>query len=532
MGVDTPSSQSELPRKGDIVAGGKYRIDRLVGQGGMGVVFVGIHTTLGTQVAIKWMLPKFSSDRTAVQRFLREATIAAKIRHPNVVQPIDVSDDPSKPFIIMELLEGQSLAKFVGEGRLSPMEIGRIFIPILEAVSAAHQHKVIHRDLKLDNVFLSDAGSGGIIPKVLDFGIAKLADKGTVATITQDHSVLGTVQYMSPEQILHPSDVTEQTDVYALGVILYRLLTGTFPHQAENILDLALRIRDTDPIPLSKHLSNVPPGLESALARALSKSTTQRFPDVMSFREAVVPFIGRTQEWMKTCEVKSVGGLKSANRTSFAIPSTNSPEADCSIPSSLHSLELESFRPPRKKNTNLWVPLLFVVLVALVGTFVWLKFERSATKTYANQPPIDRKHLDEKIQSSIRKTPPLPNTPSQPELKRDENEWPSLSKIEEEQRVEEERTEPSVPVTTKGPVQPPQVSPPPAPLPTQSVDPTERRKITYKRYSGSSTHSTKLRQSPSRIIRTKAPSKVATPSSVEESPKSKGRTGDLLLEDF
>ncbi len=283
--------ESRLPKVGDLIDRGKYRIDALIGEGGMGVVFAATHMQMGSKRrALKWLQPALARDEHAVRRFLSEATIASRIDHPNVVSPIDVSLDENQPYIVMELLEGDTLADYLGDKSLPIEKAGRIFLPILQGVAAAHDQNIVHRDLKPGNIFLARWSGEGRIPKVLDFGIAKVMDgRATSGTLTNQGALLGTIQYMSPEQLQDASKVGPQTDVYALGVILYRMLTARMPYEG-NLLDLALRIREGRPKPLASYVEGLPKGFDEAVLLALAPGLNQRYADVRTFANALAPF--------------------------------------------------------------------------------------------------------------------------------------------------------------------------------------------------------------------------------------------------
>ena len=279
--------ESHLPDIGDLIDRGKYRIDRRIGEGGMGVVFAATHLQLGKPRAIKWLLPEFSQDALAVQRFLAEAHIAAKIEHPNVVSPIDVSQDDGAPFIVMELLDGETLEPQLAGRSLALAEAARILLPVLDGVAAAHDRSVVHRDIKPGNVFLARSAAGSTTPKVLDFGIAKIMDSSrSLAALTENGELLGTIQYMSPEQLEDPSRVGRQTDVYALGVLLYRMLAGRLPYTG-NLLDIALRIREGNATPLRAVVPDLPAAIDAIVQRAIAPSLAQRYTDVRSFAAAI-----------------------------------------------------------------------------------------------------------------------------------------------------------------------------------------------------------------------------------------------------
>ncbi len=303
------SSEPQLPQVGDLVDNGKYRIDRKIGEGAMGAVYAATHTVLGNRVAIKWLMPHLASHEVAVKRFLTEAQVAARIEHPNVVRPIDISTETGAPYIVMEFLEGQSLSDYLGEGRLPLEQTGRVMGPVLRGVYAAHQKGVVHRDLKPANIFLAETPEGWT-PKVLDFGIAKVTEGRGQGTLTQEGSTMGTLLYMSPEQLQDARNVTVQTDVYALGVILYEVLTGQMPYEG-SILELAIKIHEGNPTPMTEHVEELPAELDAVVKRAISSSLETRYQDVASLAKALAPFFPDQQLDWEASNDHPVGGLDS-----------------------------------------------------------------------------------------------------------------------------------------------------------------------------------------------------------------------------
>src|SRR5947209_10727305 len=195
---------------------GKYRIVRLMGEGGMGAVYEAVHPVLKKRFAIKTLLPTVAVQRDARARFLREAEAASRINHPNVVAVLDVGTEGDTPYLVMEFLEGETLDALLARRTVLPVaDAVDLMLPVISAVSTAHEHGVIHRDLKPQNIFLSRGPWGEAIPKVLDFGVSKLVDDGEAVALTGTQAMLGTVTYMSPEQARGARGVDARSDQYA-----------------------------------------------------------------------------------------------------------------------------------------------------------------------------------------------------------------------------------------------------------------------------------------------------------------------------
>jgi eukaryotic-like serine/threonine-protein kinase len=281
-----------MPRAGDVVAG-KYRIEDVIGEGGMGAVYAATHTLTGKRVALKWMLPELAADEGAVQRFIREAQAAGRIDHPNVVDVYDVGEHDGSTFLVMEYLQGETLTAAFNRGGLDARHIIQLLIPAMRGVAAAHKTGVVHRDLKPDNVFLCRSGDGSYRePKVLDFGISKVsAGEGQLnPRLTRTGAVMGTPYYMSPEQVRGSSDVDQRTDVYAFGVILYEALTGRVPFDANAYSALVLEIATGTPKRLRDLRPDLPKGLEDVVLKAMARDPADRYRDVDSLARALEPF--------------------------------------------------------------------------------------------------------------------------------------------------------------------------------------------------------------------------------------------------
>jgi serine/threonine-protein kinase len=278
---------------GDIVAD-KYRIERLIGEGGMGTVYAARNEMTGRAVALKWLRTELSMNLAFSQRFTREARLGGRLDHPNIVNVYDVGRHGGTLFLVMELLRGESFDAWVRRTRPTSAEtVGRL-MPALRAVAAAHKAGVIHRDLKPEHIFLCKDPEGTIHQtKVLDFGIAKeLGGTDTDTSLTSPGSLIGTVHYMAPEQVRGSQYAEVRSDVYSLGVILYWALGGGLPYQAESLTDLIVKVAESKPTPLAKRNPAVPRKLAAIVMRAMTKDPSARHQTVAELGRALEPFSG------------------------------------------------------------------------------------------------------------------------------------------------------------------------------------------------------------------------------------------------
>jgi len=265
------------PVKRTIIAG-KYTLDRKLGQGSMGSVWSAEHLSLRSQVAVKFIDPQIASDAEALARFLREARAAASLRSPHVVQILDHGVDNGSPYIVMELLEGESLgSRLRSRGALPAVEVAEILVQVARAVAKAHEVGIVHRDLKPDNIFIVHNDDADLA-KVLDFGIAKVTgpNVGVSAPGTRSGALMGTPVYMSPEQAEGTKQVDFRSDLWSLGVIAYECLLGRRPFESEAIGSLVLDICSR-PLPIPSSIGTAPPGFDAWFARACARDPAERF---------------------------------------------------------------------------------------------------------------------------------------------------------------------------------------------------------------------------------------------------------------
>ena len=273
-------SESALT-EGSLIAG-RYRLEHPLGEGGMGTVWAATHTVTRRSVAMKFLKDSMRHRKDLRERFLREAAAASALKHPNVVEIIDVFDFAEGcPVMVMELLAGETLgAKLLRDERLSMEETAAVMLPVVSAVGAAHALGIVHRDLKPDNLFLLE-GSAEPRVKVLDFGIAKLSaerylQEGPSPLLTESGSMLGTPCYMAPEQASGDNPVDHRADIWSLGVILYECLSGVRPIEGENLPQVVARLMSAGIMPLERIAPELPAEVASLVKNMLSREVGRR----------------------------------------------------------------------------------------------------------------------------------------------------------------------------------------------------------------------------------------------------------------
>ncbi len=280
--------------------GGKYRLLRVVGSGGMGVVWEARNTWTQRRVAVKVLARSGVTGGRATmppdvaERFLREARATARVRHPHVVDVLDMGRDPERAetFIVYEFLDGETLRSLLERrGRLEPDELIRCLLPAMEAVCAAHAEGVVHRDLKPENVLLVAEADGAVSPRVIDFGIAQLEEPDEPG-LTLTGAPLGTPRYMSPEQCRGARDVDERTDVWSMGVIWFEALAGSHPYQGTSYNELIAQVLTSDAPKLAAIRADLPRHLTAAIDHALSRDRDARHPTMRAFIAAIRDDVG------------------------------------------------------------------------------------------------------------------------------------------------------------------------------------------------------------------------------------------------
>ena len=281
-------------REGDMIAS-KYRVERILGAGGMGVVVLALHVDLEQRVAIKFLLPEAASDGELVERFLREGRASVRLRGQHVVKTIDVGRlEDGAPFLVMEFLQGKPLRDHVEQHPNGmPIEtLASFLLQACEGVAEAHSLGIVHRDLKPENLFVTHGVDGWPLLKVLDFGISKIADEGFAGALTRTNSLFGSPMYMSPEQMRSAKHVDPRADIWSLGVIGYELVCGRPPFDADTMYDLCLKVAQDTPQSLLERRPDVPPDLAEGILRCLHKEVGKRTQNVADLAAVLEPHAG------------------------------------------------------------------------------------------------------------------------------------------------------------------------------------------------------------------------------------------------
>jgi eukaryotic-like serine/threonine-protein kinase len=312
-----------------MLVGGKYRVGPLVGSGGMGTVWLGRHEQLGTRLAIKFIRPQFAERPDARRRFEIEARAAASVSSRHAVKVYDYGlTDRGLPYIVMEYLEGESLSEaLIRRGPLPPREAAKVIAQASRALTKAHAANIVHRDLKPDNIFLATNTEGDTegldyVVKLVDFGIAKMLDvdgpgAGGLKGPTQEGSVIGTPNFMSPEQLTVGGSPNALTDIWSLGACAFAAFTARIPFEGEVLGDIVLKVC-VEPLPLpSRFVPDVPEGLDGWFARACHREATKRFQSVEELAEQLVMVCGLTSVRVATL---------TEDRVQYAIKRTSDPE--------------------------------------------------------------------------------------------------------------------------------------------------------------------------------------------------------------
>jgi len=382
------------PQPGDILAG-KYRVERVLGVGGMGVVVAAHHIQLDERVALKFLLPQAVDSQEAVARFLREARAAVKIKNEHVARVTDVGQlENGAPYIVMEYLAGSDLSGWLEKhGALPIAQAVDFVLQACEALADAHSLGIVHRDLKPANLFCIQRSDGQLSIKVLDFGISKVMTPDSPGHgMTKTTALMGSPLYMSPEQMQQSKGVDARTDIWALGVILFELLCGRPPFDAEAVTELAIKVA-MEPAPSVRAFrADAPPGLERAIARCLEKDRKNRFQTVGELAVALKEF-GSSNARQSVERV--IGILREAGVATEAVPPSTSPSPAPGVvapPTGASWGNTNAATKPGSKAAIVGIAAAAVLaVVALGGTMLFLRSSPSTPASAAaavSPPPV------------------------------------------------------------------------------------------------------------------------------------------------
>jgi len=385
---------------------GKYQIVRQLGAGGMGAVYEAVHTQIGKRVAIKVLAPAVAARPEARTRFLREAQLTSKVRHPHAVDVTDMGTEGDQTFLVMELLDGEDLAARLGrEGRFAVADLVDIMLPVCSAVAAAHAAGVIHRDLKPQNIFLA-RGANGLVAKVLDFGISKVQDAATVDALTGSDAVIGTPYYLAPEQVTDSRNASPASDQYAIGVVLYECLTGARPFQADSLYGVFHAIVEGAPARPRDSRPDIDAAFEAVVLRAMHVSPEGRFASVTALGQALWPFASARGRmvWQESFGPSPLRGQPShpaASSNETAVddvvrtprwPGRDAPPARQPAPTPVMATPMPATPPPGfvtpapRSRAPLAIGVALVAL-AIAGGALWYSTSERRTET-VEKPPV------------------------------------------------------------------------------------------------------------------------------------------------
>lgn len=280
-----------MPRIGEVIAG-KYRLDKVAGEGGMGIVYAAEHLVLKQRVAVKVLLPEAATSEAQVERFAREARAAAKLNSEFVARVLDAGSLASgAPFLVMEYLEGCDLEELLDLQKTLPVpEVVDYLLQALEGLAHAHAVNIVHRDLKPANLFLACRPDGSNAIKLLDFGISKATTSRPEDKRLTGQHVLGSPVYMSPEQLRNSPDIDARADMWSIGIVGYELLTGAPPFDGDDVGEIFAAILETTPIPLTEKNPKIPKELSDIFLKCLRRDREERWQDAGQVARALAPF--------------------------------------------------------------------------------------------------------------------------------------------------------------------------------------------------------------------------------------------------
>jgi serine/threonine-protein kinase len=368
---------------GGMVAG-KYRVDRTIGFGGMGVICEATHLELGQKVAIKFVRFERASDDRTVARFLTEARSAAQLRSQHTCRVVDCGRlESGSPYMVMEYLEGADLRSIVSAQAPLPVEDSVCFVSqALEALAEAHARGIVHRDIKPENLFLTQGPDGGAMIKVLDFGISKQLgrNQSSSRSLTEPTESIGSPYHMSPEQMIDPTTVDARTDIWAMGVVLYELLTGRLPFEGETTPQICANVMTAQPKSPLEIRADLPEALVQVVLSCMEKDREKRVPDVGALSRALENF-GGARSGLAAARVEGIlARAKDAKSTRQVSSETSRTVGDDDDAGEVEAKDIPGLS--RSGRDRLWV-VLGVILAGGISYYAFEKLRSSSTETIA-----------------------------------------------------------------------------------------------------------------------------------------------------
>ena len=390
-----PSASSPLEPGREV---GRFTIVREIGRGGMCHVYEARHKDLHKTVAVKVLKPDLAERPALVERFLREGRAASRVRHRHAIDMMDVGVEDGVVYLAMEHLDGEDLAQRIKrEGALPFTEAVDLVLPVMAAVTEAHDAGVVHRDLKPANIFLARSRRGAVEPKVLDFGISKVADDEDDSHLTASDAMIGTPCFMAPEQVRGARNASPASDQYALGVILYQCVTGKLPYRGATAFATFERIVRGEYTRPREHVPALPEGLDAVIVRALSPEVSGRFGSVAEMGAALLPFASEAARalWSSTFAPAPPPGV-----TPTSLPAEVSPSVGTltGTPG-----ELDAKSPPRASQRPLALGVAATIGALAVGALALVWSQRGRVR---ETPP--QAALSVPVSPVVRELPPAP----------------------------------------------------------------------------------------------------------------------------
>jgi serine/threonine-protein kinase len=401
---------------------GNFRLLRVLGEGGMGVVYEAEHVTMGRRAAVKMLRADSMRDEKTIHRFFNEARATNEVRHPGIVQIYDCGTTADgAPWLIMELLEGETLGSRLNHaGRLSPAEAVDIGAQSASVLAAAHAAGIVHRDLKPDNLFVvpDQPAAKGVRVKVLDFGIAKLAAGDSATSLrTQTGVLMGTPLYMSPEQCRGTKQVDFRSDIYSLGLIVYQMLAGRPPFVSEGFGELMHMQMNVPADPLGQMNPSVGPALAFAVAKALEKDPMARHANMTDFAEALIMSLGTSLAPGQPLPFSKSGGT-------LQLDWKTQPPLVGSTTLSSTAGELEEERPPARKRGGRVALIGALAVVVGAGAFIATRAAHNdaggstapppEAQNTGTVPPAEKPVEDKTVDKPVATHPSMPERPAEP----------------------------------------------------------------------------------------------------------------------